>query len=97
MKIIKEALAGTFESSDLLVKVAPAHGELTVVVNSEVSKQFGGQIRQVIDRTLAAMGVSEGLIIIDDKGALDCVIRARLQTALLRAAGAEQIQWEQLL
>ncbi|MGM3225997.1 citrate lyase acyl carrier protein, partial [Dickeya zeae] len=26
MKIIKEALAGTFESSDLLVRVSPAQG-----------------------------------------------------------------------
>ncbi|MCO7256589.1 citrate lyase ACP, partial [Dickeya oryzae] len=41
MKIIKEALAGTFESSDLLVRVSPAQGPLTVVINSEVIKQFG--------------------------------------------------------
>ncbi|HEY0211350.1 citrate lyase acyl carrier protein [Acerihabitans sp.] len=96
MKIIQEALAGTFESSDLLVKVAPNGGELNVVVNSEVIKQFGAQIRRVIDETLDAMGISEGLIIIDDKGALDCVIRARVQTAVLRAAGADGIQWEHL-
>ncbi|NDL63442.1 citrate lyase acyl carrier protein [Acerihabitans arboris] len=96
MKIVQEALAGTFESSDLLVKIAPADGELNVVVNSEVMKQFGAQIRRVIDETLTAMGIDEGLIIIDDKGALDCVIRARVQTAVLRAARADQIQWEQL-
>ncbi|WP_410014648.1 citrate lyase acyl carrier protein [Sodalis sp. C49] len=96
MKIIQEALAGTFESSDLLVKVAPNSGELSVVINSEVIKQFGAQIRRVIDATLAAMDVKEGLIIIDDKGALDCVIRARVQTAVLRAAGADSIQWEHL-
>ncbi|NKI75928.1 citrate lyase ACP, partial [Dickeya sp. CFBP 2040] len=51
MKIIKEALAGTFESSDLLVKVAPAEGQLTVVINSEVIKQFGAQITQVVNDT----------------------------------------------
>jgi len=96
MKIIREALAGTFESSDLLVKIAPAHGDLTVVVNSEVIKQFGEQIRRVVAQTLSAMGVGEGLVIIDDKGALDCVIRARVQTAVLRAAGAADIDWEQL-
>ncbi|QWA13268.1 citrate lyase acyl carrier protein [Sodalis ligni] len=96
MKIVKESLAGTFESSDLLVKIAPADGELNIVVNSEVIKQFGIQIRQVIDQTLAAMGVTEGLIIIDDKGALDCVIRARIQTAVLRAAGAEDIIWDSM-
>jgi len=37
--------------------------------------------------------VQQGLIIIEDKGALDCVIRARLQSALLRAAEEQGIQW----
>lgn len=96
MKIVQEALAGTFESSDLLVKVLPAEAELNVVLNSEVMQQFGVQIRRVIDETLAAMHITEGLIIVDDKGALDCVIRARVQSAVLRAAGVENVAWEQL-
>ncbi len=96
MKIIQEALAGTVESSDLLVKIAPAAGEFDVVINSEVMKQFGDQIRQVVQQTLTALGVSEGLVLIEDKGALDCVIRARVQSAVLRAAGINEINWEQL-
>lgn len=35
-------------------------------------------------------------IIVDDKGALDCVIRARVQVALLRGLGREDILWETL-
>ncbi|MGI8487249.1 citrate lyase acyl carrier protein [Pectobacterium polaris] len=96
MKIVKESLAGTFESSDLLVKVAPADGKLTVVINSEVIKQFGHQIKQVVNDTLKELGVQEGTIIVDDKGALDCVIRARVQSAVLRAADGQQIEWEKL-
>ncbi|AFR03164.1 citrate lyase acyl carrier protein [Pectobacterium carotovorum subsp. carotovorum] len=96
MKIVKEFLAGTFESSDLLVKVAPADGKLTVVINSEVMKQFGHQIKQVVNDTLKELGVQEGTIIVDDKGALDCVIRARVQSAVLRAADGQQIEWEKL-
>ncbi|PKE31422.1 citrate lyase acyl carrier protein [Rahnella sp. AA] len=95
MKIVKEALAGTVESSDLLVKIAPA-SELNVVINSEVIKQFGDQIRRVVNETLEALGVKEGLLIIEDKGALDCVIRARVQSAVLRAAQEENIHWETL-
>ncbi|NKI73735.1 citrate lyase ACP, partial [Dickeya sp. CFBP 2040] len=30
------------------------------------------------------------------KGALDCVIRARVQSAVLRAAGVDEIDWEKL-
>ena len=95
MKIVKEALAGTVESSDLLVKIAPA-SELNVVINSEVIKQFGDQIRSVVNETLSALGVIAGLLIIEDKGALDCVIRARVQSAVMRAAQAEEINWETL-
>ncbi|AOR58991.1 citrate lyase acyl carrier protein [Pectobacterium parmentieri] len=96
MKIVKESLAGTFESSDLLVKVAPADGKLTVVINSEVIKQFGHQIKQVVNDTLKALDIQEGTIIVDDKGALDCVIRARVQSAVLRATDGQQIEWETL-
>ncbi|WP_326899838.1 citrate lyase acyl carrier protein [Kosakonia cowanii] len=97
MKIVREALAGTLESSDLMVKIAPTDGELEVVVRSEVIKQFGDQIRRVVNERLRAMEIRQGLIIIEDKGALDCVIRARLQSAVLRAAEEKEIEWGTLL
>ncbi|WP_392562658.1 citrate lyase acyl carrier protein [Orbus sturtevantii] len=95
MKIIQSALAGTLESSDLLVKIEP-NEKLEIVINSDVNKQFGQQIRQVVEETLAQLNVDNGLIIIDDKGALDCVITARVQSAVLRAT-KEQAQWSQLI
>ena len=84
MKIVKEALAGTLELSDLMVKVAPLDGSLEIVINSEVMRQFGVQIRKVVDETLGKLGVTDGVIVIEDKGALDCAIRARVQAAVLR-------------
>jgi citrate lyase subunit gamma (acyl carrier protein) len=95
MKIIRDALAGTQESSDLRVKITPADG-LEIVIHSEVIKQFGEQIRQVVAETLRAMDIQQGLIIVEDKGALDCVIRARLQSAVLRAVEAQPVDWEKL-
>lgn len=95
MKISKEAIAGTLESSDLLVKVSPSE-ELEVVINSEVIKQFGAQIKKVVHETLSALGVTSGLIIIDDKGALDCAIRARVQSAVLRGCEVEELNWSKL-
>lgn len=97
MKIVKEALAGTLESSDLLVKVAPlAEDRLEIVIESEVMRQFGAQIRKVVDETLAKLGVSAGQIVVEDKGALDCAIRARIQAAVLRGADEQQIEWSKL-
>ncbi len=93
MKIVKEAMAGTLESSDVLVKVAPSDGPLEVVVKSEVERQFGAQIRRVVAETLGRLGISEGVVIVEDKGALDCAIRARLQAAVLRGAEVEGLNW----
>ncbi len=96
MKIQKEAMAGTLESSDLLVKVMPNTG-IEIVINSDVNKQFGDQIRAVVNQTLNDLNVTDGLIIIDDKGALDCAIRARIQCAVLRGAEKENLDWSKLL
>ncbi|HTR25790.1 MAG TPA: citrate lyase acyl carrier protein [Terriglobales bacterium] len=97
MKITKPAIAGTLESSDLMVKVTPnQNGMLEVVVRSEVIKQFGKQIRRVIDDTLSKLEVSEGTVVVEDKGALDYAIQARVQAAVLRGAGSEELNWEQL-
>jgi len=97
MKVIKEAIAGTLESSDLLVKVAPSdRGTRDVVIRSEVIKQFGKQIRRVVTDTLDKLSVSGGSIVVEDKGALDCVIRARVQAAVLRACECKELEWEHL-
>jgi citrate lyase subunit gamma (acyl carrier protein) len=87
MKIVKEALAGTLESSDVMVEV---------VINSEVFRQFGAQIDKVVRETLGKLGVEAGLVVIEDKGALDCAIRARVQTAVLRGADCQDLNWSAL-
>jgi citrate lyase subunit gamma (acyl carrier protein) len=97
MKIIQEAVAGTLESSDLLVKVAPGQpGRLDIHIRSEVMRQFGDRIREVVVETLARLGVTSGDVSVDDKGALDCAVRARVQAAVLRAAGGAKPDWEAL-
>ena len=59
MEIVKPAVAGTLESSDLMVKVAPApDGRLEIVIASEVMQQFGRRIREVAEETLGKLGVA---------------------------------------
>lgn len=97
MKIVQEALAGTLESSDLFVRVSPIDGPLEVIVQSEVEHQFGDQIRKVIGEVLAKLGVTSGAtLLVEDKGALDCVIEARVEAAIMRAAGSPKVEWEAL-
>ncbi len=92
MEITKEAICGTLESNDLLVKVAPRN-ELEVVISSEVMRQFGVRIREVVEETLLQMGVTRGQVVIEDKGALDCAIRARVQAAVLRGCECDELNW----
>lgn len=90
MIINQRSYAGTLESSDLLVEVQPADDDsLTIEITSAVEKQFEEIIRKVVTDTLSEMGVQTGLVVVNDKGALDCVIRARVQAAILRAAGGK--------
>jgi citrate lyase subunit gamma (acyl carrier protein) len=95
MEILKEAMAGTLESNDLQVKVAPGES-LEVVISSEVMRQFGAQIRKVVEETLQKQGVTRGQIVIEDKGALDCTIRARVQAAILRGSEGGEMDWRTL-
>ncbi|MGL4741652.1 MAG: citrate lyase acyl carrier protein [Sarcina sp.] len=86
MKIIKNASAGTIESSDIMIVVFPSDSGIEIELSSSVEKQFGTQIKEVILETLNELNVSNVTIKATDKGALDCVIKARVQTAISRAS-----------
>jgi citrate lyase subunit gamma (acyl carrier protein) len=82
------------ESSDIMVTLEPGiTGLIDIDLNSAVEKQFGRQIREVITETLAGLGVSGVKVVAVDKGALDCVIRARVKTAAYRAAERADYDW----
>lgn len=85
MEILHAATAGTLESSDVQITVLPS-GELDVTIESDVIHQYGNHIRQLVMDALHRMGVQHGEIRVIDKGALDCTLEARLETALHRAA-----------
>ncbi|MDG6896315.1 citrate lyase acyl carrier protein [Volucribacter amazonae] len=95
MQITKIAVAGTLESSDVLVRVAP-HDDIDIELNSSVIEQFGDDILNTVHAVLKQLDVQAVQLIIEDKGALDCVLRARLKAALLRATD-EAVNWENVL
>lgn len=89
-------LAGTLESSDVMVRIGPANEPgIQLEIDSIVKQQFGAAIEQVV-RDLAQLGVTRANVVVDDKGALECVLKARVQAAALRAAQQSQLQWSQL-
>ncbi|MBX4259559.1 citrate lyase acyl carrier protein [Clostridium estertheticum] len=94
MKILNTAIAGTLESSDITVVVEPNPDNAVIIeLKSSVGKQFGDQIKKVITDTLSSLGIVSALVRVNDQGALDCVIKARVETAVLRAAGKTHFNW----
>lgn len=87
MNLNKTAAAGSGNKGDALVRVAPNNeNSIIIILNSKsiVKKQFGSHIEELIRETALDEGVSGAVIQVDDKGALDFTIRARVRSALLR-------------
>lgn len=94
MEIKTIAIAGTLESSDAQVSVAPGEGGLELSIESPVINQYGTQIKRCILETLERLGVSNARVNVIDRGALDCTLKARVECAVCRANGiTEQLDW----
>lgn len=96
--ILKQAVAGTVESSDLQIIIDRNEGGgIDIDLNSSVINQYGRRIKEVIMNTLLHLGVEEAKLMVTDKGALDCTIIARTIAVVHRAAEkTEEIDWEAL-
>ena len=79
------AVAGTLESNDILITISSAGSSAnSVSLSSIVINQFGPAIRAVIDQCLEASGLLGVEVTVQDKGALECTIKARMETAIAR-------------
>ncbi len=93
MDVVKTAVAGTLESSDVMVTIGPNDNGIEIVLNSTVEKQFGQEIRNTVANTLMQLGIERATVKVVDKGALDCVIVARTRTSAYRAAECDDYRW----
>lgn len=97
MDIKKTAVAGSLESSDIMITLTPStDSQIRIELESNVEKQFGRQIRHVITTTLQNLGVTSVDVKAVDKGALDCTIQARTISAVHRAAEVEAYNWKEI-
>lgn len=87
MEIKKKAVAGTLESSDVFVQVEPNDSGIDLQLESIVMNQFGEAIENTVKEVLNDFNVKNIKIYLKDRGAVECAIRARVETALKRAEG----------
>ena len=85
------AQAGTLESSDAMITVSPlpVGSGVEMELTSVVMKQYGEQIRALMLEMLQEAKLTDIKLLVNDRGALECTLRARLTTALRRSCGEE--------
>ena len=84
MTIQHEAVCGTLQSNDCFVRVMPSD-KIELDLKSSVMQEFGAQIEAAVREVLEQFGVTACKLFLEDKGALDCTIKARVETVLRRA------------
>ena len=57
MKIMKNATAGTMESSDVYVEIEPGTDGIRLQLESVVAQQFGESIKAVVREVLQEQGI----------------------------------------
>jgi len=82
----KESSAGKATKDDIFVlaKPLPKDGGVGISLSSKVLKLYGDRITETIEQKLNDLGVKDVQVTVDDYGALDYVIKARVETAIRR-------------
>jgi citrate lyase subunit gamma (acyl carrier protein) len=90
--MLREAQAGLQDKGDVVVRLKPAAAQSGVHLNieSKVMSMFGDQIRASVLETIESYGLTDVHVSVQDQGALDYAIRARVQTAIERATKEDE-------
>lgn len=86
MDIKRTGIAGSETKQDALVKVEPGQNGLEIKITSSLGKLYYNQIGSSVDEVAGKYGIANAQITVIDSGALDYVIRARTESAILRAS-----------
>jgi len=98
MEIKETASAGTIEKCDCLVTVSKGEGDIKINLSSKVLYQYGDSIKNTILQTLKKLNINDVIVDVEDMGAFEYVIVARLEAAIYRSQKQmNQIPWGDLL
>lgn len=90
-KNMKTAQAGTLESMDCIVTVTEAEKGRGISISMEGASivRFGEAMLKATKDTLKSLGVRDISVSIQDNGAGDLVLKARVEAAVKRLAGVK--------
>ncbi|MDV3205170.1 MAG: citrate lyase acyl carrier protein [Weeping tea tree witches'-broom phytoplasma] len=85
-QILQKVFCGSLESSDCLIIMEPnPDNKIDIFIKSPFIRQFGAKIKQISLDILKEHQIVSCKLIIQDQGAIDEVLKARIVTALRRA------------
>lgn len=84
--------AGSLESCDALVIVELSDEKkgLILELDSPSLLSYEKNMKSAVIETLSSVGVTDALVKIQDRGSLDCTLRARVETAARRALASQK-------
>ena len=90
MLLERTGVAGSLESCDALVMVilSPDREGVEIELESPSIASFGEEMKRAVIETLESLDVQHGYVKVQDRGSLDCTLRARTETAARRALAA---------
>lgn len=84
MSAVKRVTAGSLESNDVLILLEEHSGGNVIEIKSIVLAQFGPQIEASVADMLRLFHMENVRVEVQDKGAYDCTLRARMEAAIER-------------
>ena len=87
----KTGIAGSLESCDALVmaSISSDREGLEIEIDGPSLTAFGDSMKEAAAETLEYLGITGCFLRVQDRGALDCTLRARIETAARRALAAD--------
>ena len=87
MCAVKTGIAGTLESMDCLVTASTGTGQITLEGTSVA--RFRSSMEETVHKVIASLNAYDTDIHVQDRGALDITLEARVRAAILRLKEAD--------
>lgn len=83
------ATSGTKKNDDIYIMIEEGYDGVQLEIQSTVYDLFGDQIVSVIQSVIQEQGITGIKVYAEDFGALDFVIRSRMENAIMRLKGGK--------
>ena len=84
MDIKKEAMSGSLQSNDCIVRIYPSDGYF-ISIESILINECRDEIEKAVEDTLKSLGINKIRLELNDNGALDSTISYRIKKAVERS------------